>query len=118
MIISSIFYEDCQCDIHGTEEEICHKETGECLCKEGYGTSRCDRCLPRFYNYPGCVPCNCSGAGSVQDVCDATGKCPCLSNFAGKRCDQCSAGFYQYPECLPCNCDTSGSSGISCNAEG
>lgn len=64
------------------------------------------------------MPCNCSAAGSVQDVCDTTGKCPCLSNFAGKQCTSCSAGYYQYPECLACNCDSHGSRGLSCNNEG
>lgn len=90
----------------------------ECLCKDGYGGVRCDHCTPGFYNYPDCVPCNCSTAGSIQTICDHTGKCPCLQNFAGKRCDQCMTGFYQFPECLACNCDTHGSNGISCNAEG
>ncbi len=33
----------CDCDAQGTEEEICDKENGKCICKEGFGGSRCDR---------------------------------------------------------------------------
>lgn len=104
-----------------------------CLCKEGYSGARCDHCSPGYFNYPDCIPCNCSSAGSIITVCDHTGKvgcgsfinsaisllsfflqqCPCLQNFAGKRCDQCMTGFYQFPECLACNCDSNGAIGIS-----
>lgn len=80
--------------------EICDKEAGTCLCKDGYGGPRCDQCIPGYYNYPDCVPCNCSTQGSVSTICDASGKCPCLNSFAGKQCTQCSAGYFNYPECL------------------
>lgn len=93
-------YTDCNCDLQGTLAEVCEKSTGQCLCKEGYGGPRCDKCLPGYYNYPDCVPCNCSIMGSVSTICDASGKCPCLASFAGKQCTQCSTGYYAYPECL------------------
>lgn len=93
-------YIDCNCDIQGTQGEICGKLSGHCLCKEGYGGPRCDQCLPGYYNYPDCVPCNCSTLGSVSTICDVSGKCQCLPSFAGKQCTQCSAGYYAYPECL------------------
>lgn len=95
-----IYFTDCNCDNKGTESEVCSKETGSCICKEGYGGPRCDQCLPGYYNYPDCVPCNCSVSGSVSKICDATGRCHCLSNFGGKQCTQCSTGYYAYPECL------------------
>lgn len=108
----------CKCDIHGTVEEVCNKQSGKCLCKEGFGGPRCDQCLPGFsQNFPDCTPCNCSAAGSKHTSCDHNGKCHCLKQFSGKRCDQCMTGFYNYPECLDCNCDV-GSVGISCNHEG
>lgn len=91
---------DCNCDISGTVAEVCDKSLGKCLCKEGYGGPKCDQCLPGFYNYPECIPCNCSTLGSVSTVCDPTGKCPCLTSFAGKQCSLCSTGYYSYPDCL------------------
>lgn len=98
--IKIIFVADCNCDVLGTLEEVCDKDAGKCLCKEGFGGPRCDQCIPGYYNYPDCVPCNCSIIGSVSTVCDASGKCPCLNSFAGKQCTLCSAGYYNYPECL------------------
>ncbi len=93
-------FADCDCDLQGTVSEVCEKQSGQCLCKEGFGGPRCDKCLPGYYNYPDCQPCNCSILGSVSTICDASGKCPCLASFAGKQCTQCSTGYYAYPECL------------------
>lgn len=96
-----LLFVDCDCDLQGTLGEVCDKSSGQCLCKDGYETPRCDHCLPGFWNYPQCEKCNCSTVGSASFACDAfTGKCPCLNNFAGKQCTQCSAGNYDYPQCL------------------
>lgn len=97
---------------------ICDKENGQCICQEGYGGQRCDTCLPGYYGYPDCKPCNCSKIGSLGTSCSATGKCYCLVNFAGQTCDQCSPGYYKYPNCSACECDSRGSNGISCDNDG
>lgn len=104
--------------MQGTVSEVCSKESGQCICKDGFGGPRCDQCLPGYYNYPNCEPCNCTATGSTSKTCDANGRCPCLSNFAGKQCTLCSPGYYDYPKCLACNCDPHGASGISCNNDG
>ncbi len=36
----------CDCDPKGTTDEVCDKRNGQCLCKEGFGGPRCDRCEP------------------------------------------------------------------------
>lgn len=92
-------FSDCNCDNRGTESEVCEKDNGKCLCKEGYGGARCDQCLAGYYGYPNCKPCNCSTIGSSSIGCDVTGKCSCLANFASKTCDQCKSGYFNYPEC-------------------
>lgn len=94
---------DCNCDIHGTVPDICDKDTGRCLCKDGYTGTLCANCIAGFYNTfssPDCLPCNCSIIGSSSTACDALGKCSCLPNFAGRQCTQCSPGYFNYPECL------------------
>ncbi len=47
-------FSDCNCDPSGTEEGTCDKETGECLCREGYSGERCDQCSQLFWGYPDC----------------------------------------------------------------
>lgn len=91
---------DCNCDPRGTIPEVCEKETGQCICKPGYGGPRCDQCQPGYYGHPDCKPCNCSDFGSASSICTPNGKCPCLPNFSGRACDQCSPGYFKYPECL------------------
>lgn len=91
---------DCNCDPRGTVEEVCQKETGQCICKPGYGGARCDQCQPGYFGHPECVSCNCSSSGSASAICDFLGKCPCYPSFSGRRCDQCSPGHFKYPECI------------------
>jgi hypothetical protein len=92
---------DCDCDPLGTVPEICSKSSGKCICKEGFGGPRCDRCEPGWFDYPNCQSCNCSGVGADSSICDPqSGQCPCYNNFGARKCAQCSSGFYSYPDCL------------------
>lgn len=108
----------CNCDAQGTEAEICDKETGECLCKEGFSGARCDSNAPGWWGYPLIQSCGCHEKGSASTDCDASGQCACLLGFSGRACSQCSPGYFSFPDCVPCNCDQSGSIGISCNNNG
>lgn len=99
-LIYFIHFVVCKCDPRGTVEEICDKNNGQCLCKEGFGGDKCDKCIPGYKDYPDCQPCGCSEIGSTTTVCDVSGKCDCLDRFSGKTCTQCAFGYYKYPDCL------------------
>ena len=100
-------------------DDICGKDDGQCLCKDGFGGERCDRCVPGWFGFPDCQPCNCTDVGSGSEICDeVNGQCPCLSNYGGRTCDECSAGYFKYPDCQSCGCDSMGSKGISCDDQG
>ncbi|XP_010636969.1 laminin subunit alpha-1 isoform X1 [Fukomys damarensis] len=103
---------DCRaCDCHekGSLSSMCHRETGHCDCRPHVTGQRCDQCLPGHYGLDaglGCLPCNCSTAGSTSDACTDQGHCHCVPGVAGRRCDRCSHGFYAYRDggCTPCDC--------------
>ena len=38
---SNLGCKECQCNIESTVKEVCDKETGKCLCKEGYHGDKC-----------------------------------------------------------------------------
>lgn len=95
-----VFFIDCNCDLKGTEEGICNKATGQCLCREEFTGERCDKCKSGYYGYPNCQPCNCGLIGSLGKTCSEAGKCSCLANYAGRTCEQCSPGYYNYSTCI------------------
>ncbi|XP_029420162.1 laminin subunit alpha-1 isoform X2 [Nannospalax galili] len=99
----------CDCHENGSHSGVCHLETGLCDCKLYVTGQQCDQCLPGYYGLDtglGCVPCNCSAAGSMSDNCTDEGQCHCVPGVAGKRCDRCLRGFYAYQDggCTPCDC--------------
>uniref|UniRef100_A0AAY4A552 Laminin subunit alpha 1 n=1 Tax=Denticeps clupeoides TaxID=299321 RepID=A0AAY4A552_9TELE len=66
-------------------------------CKPGYEGRYCERCAVGYYGNPSepggrCEPCQCSGTGSLHQVCDSlTGKCECKVGVTGHTCDECEA---------------------------
>ncbi|KAH0617809.1 hypothetical protein JD844_016413 [Phrynosoma platyrhinos] len=81
----------CDCNGHATECDV-------------HGV-----CLFGYYGLStglGCLPCNCSKAGSVAEDCDDEGQCRCVPGVAGEKCDRCAHGFYAFQDggCTPCNC--------------
>ncbi|XP_042299087.1 laminin subunit alpha-1-like isoform X2 [Sceloporus undulatus] len=99
----------CKCNMNSSVSSICHHETGLCQCKMNVVGQRCDKCLFGYYGLStglGCLPCNCSKAGSVAEDCNDEGQCRCVPGVAGEKCDRCAHGFYAFQDggCTPCNC--------------
>lgn len=75
----------------------------------------CEKCLPNYYHPYGrssdsetpCVPCECSGKGSVGTCNTVGGDCICKLGFTGPRCDSCAVGYHG-ENCEKCPCDIRG----------
>ncbi len=81
---------------------------GHCVCKPGFDGPKCDQCARGFHQYPDCVPCPCTLAGTLNGAC--SGLCQCKANVEGRRCDRCKRGFFALHEshgkgCLDCFCN-------------
>nr|XP_060631057.1 laminin subunit alpha-1 [Anolis sagrei ordinatus] len=99
----------CECNMESSVSSICHHETGLCQCKMNVVGQRCDKCLFGYYGIStglGCLPCNCSKAGSVAEDCNDEGQCRCVPGVAGEKCDRCAHGFYAFQDggCTLCDC--------------
>lgn len=56
----------CECNIQGTEKDICHQDSAECFCKKLVTGPACDICVEGTYNLQahnedGCTECFCFG---------------------------------------------------------
>ncbi|XP_028616049.1 usherin isoform X2 [Grammomys surdaster] len=109
--------EPCQCNLHGSVNQLCDPLSGQCACKKEAKGLKCDACREHFYGLPWsvCKVCDCSRAGSQPGtVCDAeTGQCICKPNVGGRQCSQCKEGYFNLHQndsylCLPCNCEKTG----------
>lgn len=107
----------CQCNPHGSVNQLCNPLSGQCECKKEAKGLKCDTCREDFYGLAGsaCKACDCSLAGSqAGTTCDAeTGQCVCKSNVGGRQCNQCLEGYFSLQQkdsflCLPCNCEKTG----------
>ena len=89
----NISFIDCDCDPQGTTQATCDTETGQCLCKEGFGGPRCDQCSPGYFKskylpFIRHQPCECNEEGSTSNVCNCeSGQCPCKENITGRSPD-------------------------------
>ena len=53
-------------------------ENGDCICKHGFGGSKCDKCKEGF-------------TGNKCNICEA--------NITGHNCNQCKLNYFNYPLC-------------------
>ncbi|KAK5624087.1 hypothetical protein CRENBAI_015003 [Crenichthys baileyi] len=99
--------EVCNCSRPGivSPDVSCDTDSGQCRCRNNVVGRQCDRCVPGFYGYPNCRPCNCNEAGTQEEVCDSfTGLCLCKENVQGSRCDQCRIGTFHLDPTNPKGC--------------
>lgn len=97
----------CDCDLSGTEAEICDKNAGKCICKPNFTGARCDQCAPGFFDFPNCKPCSCVEEGSIGQNCTSNGgiqQCFCIEGRGGSTCNQCAPGYFT-ADCIDCGCD-------------
>ncbi|CAD6189781.1 unnamed protein product [Caenorhabditis auriculariae] len=119
MINSLLRFEECGCDVTGSEGVSCHLVTGQCVCKPGVTGQKCDQCLPNYYGLDaeGCTQCEpCPAPGQVCDPVD--GSCVCPPNTVGEMCENCTDNAWDYHPlkgCRLCECSEVGSAGGKCD---
>ncbi|XP_023597830.1 laminin subunit alpha-3 isoform X2 [Trichechus manatus latirostris] len=100
--------ESCNCSLRGsvgTATPECDRDSGQCRCKPRITGRQCDQCASGFYQFPECVPCNCSQEGTEPGVCDPrTGACLCKENVEGTECNVCRKGSFYLDSANPKGC--------------
>ncbi|XP_071537849.1 laminin subunit alpha isoform X2 [Panulirus ornatus] len=69
------FCQLCDCDLRGTEEDICSQVDASCFCKLNVRGRSCESCLPGSYNLEesnpdGCTKCFCFGKSEYCSSAD------------------------------------------------
>ena len=75
-LIWSYFCLECECTSDGSILDC--NENGDCICKHGFGGSKCDKCKEGF-------------TGNKCNECEA--------NITGHNCNQCKLNYFNYPLC-------------------
>uniref|UniRef100_A0A6J0SY58 Laminin subunit alpha-3 n=1 Tax=Pogona vitticeps TaxID=103695 RepID=A0A6J0SY58_9SAUR len=104
------FCQTCDCDLAGTQPEICDSH-GRCLCRSEVDGHQCNVCRTGYHSFPFCQACRCSAHGSYHDTCDpATGQCECRPGITGQWCDRCFSLTNHFPNCQGASkeCDPAG----------
>ena len=100
IISSTGVCESCECSTAGSENHICDPVSGECVCRDGYEGSRCDRCQStHIYTGDECLACPCprTEGRNFADQCsyiEASVSCSCSEGFTGLQCEECDAGYF------------------------
>nr|XP_033792839.1 laminin subunit alpha-4 [Geotrypetes seraphini] len=121
------FCQLCPCPLPFSSNNFavwCSRKTGiiNCLCKENYAGTKCERCAPGYYGNPllvgsTCRKCDCSGNSDpnliFEDCDEVTGQCRnCLDNTTGFKCDRCAPGYHGdarvAKNCTACQCKPCG----------
>ncbi|ELT98554.1 hypothetical protein CAPTEDRAFT_83551, partial [Capitella teleta] len=60
----------CECNVNGTQNQVCQVGGGECPCKPNYEGTNCDQCAYGYYGFPDCKRCDCDSVGSLSGYCE------------------------------------------------
>ncbi|RXM36346.1 Laminin subunit alpha-2 [Acipenser ruthenus] len=104
----------CGCNVVGSLTLQCNSDTGCCFCRPGYTGEKCTECKEGYRDFPHCIACECSLAGTASHTCDTemetcsctdrTGQCTCKANVEGLRCDRCKTGTFGLSTLNPLGC--------------
>ena len=75
-MVWSYLCSECECTSDGSTLD-CY-DTGDCICKDGFDGSKCDKCKEGF----------------TGNKCDE-----CKPNITGHDCNQCKLNYFNYPLC-------------------
>ncbi|XP_040285060.1 laminin subunit alpha-2 isoform X2 [Bufo bufo] len=94
----------CDCGGPGSLSTQCNADTGCCFCRPNFSGDKCTSCRVGYRNYPHCISCDCTLAGSKPESCDhetekcscaeETGQCSCKTNVEGVHCDRCKPSTF------------------------
>lgn len=90
----------CRCHVEGSANRLCHRQSGQCVCKPNVMGRQCNKCMVGYWNVQsgvGCIPCSCDPNGSGKLECDTnSGQCFCKDGVEGVKCDRCQQGYYGF----------------------
>ncbi|XP_072567322.1 laminin subunit alpha-3 isoform X1 [Paramormyrops kingsleyae] len=107
----------CRCQSPGAAGLICDGQTGDCMCRPGFGGRSCDRCISGHFGYPYCQGCPCERSGTLGGGCDSSGRCLCRPETEGPRCQRCRPAYHSFPRCAACQCSHYGAYESSCDQD-
>mmetsp|Transcript_13357 Transcript_13357/g.20137 ORF Transcript_13357/g.20137 Transcript_13357/m.20137 type:complete len:4168 (+) Transcript_13357:169-12672(+) len=123
----------CDCYGTGSNPTPCDINTGQCDCKAGYDSLKCNTCVNDTHYAvsgvegvnPNCFPCGCNPNGQTDGLCDASGVCGCKVGYEGNQCKSCDAERYASsgtegvtPTCSLCQCNPHGNATQGCLVDG
>ncbi|EAT47381.1 AAEL001477-PA [Aedes aegypti] len=111
----------CRCHVEGSANRLCHRQSGQCVCKPNVMGRQCNKCMVGYWNVQsgvGCIPCSCDPNGSGKLECDTnSGQCFCKDGVEGVKCDRCQQGYYGFSSQGCKRCEQCASAAYVCDPD-